>query len=1031
MNSGHPAANGDFHNSEAQNSRNNYTLPGINGGSYDANFGQSHNTTPISNPSEYYFPESYNNPPISWSFNDPSGSAPAPTGLSSMEQYSNIVPNNFMNPSVALMDPQYFFSGSTNMSQGLNSNSMMNSMQFRPQFTPYSMSHSSISTAKNLPSTSLNSQTLSRLQGAPHNMPFQSNFQDTEPQVLYPGLTPAQKLLLQQAQASQLAKQRLNSSSNFGNGPPHQLGNNQRTFSASSHDSLQLPPRTHSSLDNNDLMNLQKRGRSTEDNDPNKGLDSSMQSSKLNSQGILNEPSQGLYSNKLPGNNHQMNDRNSSMNNILHATQSSLRNSNETSQENHHITNKDSSQSYLYDSSNNTPKDLSQDTILTQPISTQNNPSQPQPPITNHAKLELLRKKSLENRQDFFKILETVSEGEFDPAKIVICCDQPVDLHALWIQVISRGGLVSCGKTKGWGAVRDILGLDATQSKVPGRLKVIWKKYLQGLESALYPSQSLNLNAKKYKKTHSSQLSGSQQPEGIPNLEPTQALTSSAVSSIDIKPPAISYSNLPPVNPPTSNQTSHEEVPKAPPAKPKVVHPPRTAPYDYIPFFRKVETYGGIDVSSFQASTGTDYGMLTGEIRIHDITMALQSCLPSCVSQALFVLVNLSYDPTVALILSQCQHLTQTLILLLLEDFETLSDSSQVSKLKSEKCSESDTLSISLHKDLCRQFTDEALYLPDFQINTSLFSFNSSQRAALVCLIISNLSFIPANQPFLAEQIDLIIIMFRFSHTTFLNSLGEMISIRKYLLILLSNVLEFWRVEKESETIKFDNKLLFKWVFDLCCEFFDQSLPLYPSLAWECLVKITTLDTHRDLLGTSRFTDSCTTIVNYMSSHLQRFFSRLDEEPFDETRIIHLQYILMSAPHFIKAASTIPHGLINALSGIVTWLINTEITERQSRHFKPKGSISRSINSQAEEREASLVGLIVRGLSSMQALYQRSSVSQDSGSMLTHQSTIVELLTLPMLHPHVATQINLLLQPVVEFMNQSPSRNQSFKNEIS
>jgi len=219
------------------------------------------------------------------------------------------------------------------------------------------------------------------------------------------------------------------------------------------------------------------------------------------------------------------------------------------------------------------------------------------------------------------------------------------------------------------------------------------------------------------------------------------------------------------------------------------------------------------------------------------------------------------------------------------------------------------------------------------------------------------------------------------------------------------------------------------WFLDICCEFFDQAIPTYPSIAWECIVKITMLESHREIMHTSKFTERCETILSHLSIHLQRINIRLTEDPFDESLSIYLQYILMAAPHLIKATCTIPRGFFTALCSVITWLIENEIKERQQRHLRPKTGVSRAANVQAEERETLFVGLIVRGLLTFQALTQRPTLSVDSGPILSHRSILVELLTLPMLHPHVAHQLNMLLQPVVEAMNQGPSRTYPFKNE--
>lgn len=112
---------------------------------------------------------------------------------------------------------------------------------------------------------------------------------------------------------------------------------------------------------------------------------------------------------------------------------------------------------------------------------------------------EQLRQRCLASRSDFYSILNAITNYVEDPKSPVMFMDTPIDLHVLWSSIIEVGGPVECGKSKSWAKIRERLGLDCAQSKVPNRLKCIWRRHLLTLESFLYPDHAPVLDSKKRK----------------------------------------------------------------------------------------------------------------------------------------------------------------------------------------------------------------------------------------------------------------------------------------------------------------------------------------------------------------------------------------------------------------------------------------------------------------------------------------------------------------------------------------------------
>ncbi|KAJ9083658.1 hypothetical protein DSO57_1032601 [Entomophthora muscae] len=598
-------------------------------------------------------------------------------------------------------------------------------------------------------------------------------------------------------------------------------------------------------------------------------------------------------------------------------------------------------------------------------------------------KQEVLRQRCLESREEFYNLLNSISGYTENPKSPVMFNDQPIDLHALWSSCMEFGGPVECGKSKSWAKVRERLDVDCPQSKVPSRLKMIWRKYLLSLESFLYPNH-------------------------IPVLDPKKKKSDSAAPKAPIKLEPKEHSFM--VDSPVASTDSPEEPATK---KARYEHPPRTQAYDYIPFVLRYDTYGGVNVAQLYNDRAIP-DLPGGEVHIHSLTMSLLSQMPMAVSASLTTLLTISLS--VPIILDDCSRLTEALIDLIKLEFSAAFPNPPIAS----DCT---------YESLSKQFYEGT---PDLRSKPTQ-SMSSITRLILIFTILRNFSFVPVNQLHLAKQTDLVGWFFLVVHSQFpKDCLAESLEIRKHLLVFLSNIIGYWIIDKDAlkPTSRLPTQLPPQKLLDFICEFLQiSSSPVYPSLALECLAKLTTFDNHRMLLAAAPLAPRCRSTLKTLSEILQDHFSN-ETEPIDEQKLVYLLHLLMSILNLINilgGGCDFPLFLPATLIRTAKWLARLEAFERglkEPRMSKasipnPSSYMNKVPLSKADRQDV-LVSLAMRALLALNALFtlpsSQGSNLGGSNLLVSHRGTLVELMALPSIDATLTSYINTILNPVGNFL---------------
>ncbi|PIA16690.1 hypothetical protein COEREDRAFT_86775 [Coemansia reversa NRRL 1564] len=213
--------------------------------------------------------------------------------------------------------------------------------------------------------------------------------------------------------------------------------------------------------------------------------------------------------------------------------------------------------------------------------------------------------------------------------------------------------------------------------------------------------------------------------------------------------------------------------------------PPLSGPaLHFFPLERTLDTYGGIDINTSLAlrprplqPSISDYG----SVDIRALTLSIESGIPMEVTNALNTLIKITSHPEIALPLGQCEELAETLLGILesvkLPTHRRANGSGDkkgrdiaTQEVETESEPRQDLLTYSeetfMFGETCTKGpSDGGIIGDDMQDVTAvrglihgsddLWSF-TSDRTLTVVYVLRNLSFLPANQQYLAENVDFV-----------------------------------------------------------------------------------------------------------------------------------------------------------------------------------------------------------------------------------------------------------------------------------
>ncbi|KAJ2002584.1 hypothetical protein H4R26_003532 [Coemansia thaxteri] len=214
----------------------------------------------------------------------------------------------------------------------------------------------------------------------------------------------------------------------------------------------------------------------------------------------------------------------------------------------------------------------------------------------------------------------------------------------------------------------------------------------------------------------------------------------------------------PPTTTPASSITT-VTVPPAPAAPP---------PLRFFPLERTLDTFGGVDLQSCMAlrpRPRLPSISECGAVDIRGLTLSIESGIPLEVTAGLNTLIRISSHPDVALPLAQCEELAETL-LAILEDLKLTPEAVKIQGEQGEEepaaasYSEEAALFVAVCTNDPREggmigddMQDESAVRGLLHGSEDLWSF-TSDRALTVAYVLRNLTFLPANQTYLAASTD-------------------------------------------------------------------------------------------------------------------------------------------------------------------------------------------------------------------------------------------------------------------------------------
>ncbi|KAJ2067652.1 hypothetical protein GGI08_001268, partial [Coemansia sp. S2] len=363
-------------------------------------------------------------------------------------------------------------------------------------------------------------------------------------------------------------------------------------------------------------------------------------------------------------------------------------------------------------------------------------------------------------------------------------------------------------------------------------------------------------------------------------IVPTGAMAAgSAHMPMSARPP------LPPPPPP------HNMAPQASAIPIVTIPPPPPAPQQprFFPLERTLDTFGGIDLQSCNAfrprarmPSISEYGM----VDIRALALSIESGIVMEVTAALNTLIRISAQPDVALQLSQCEELAEVLTNILenvklprivhtgdrstevqgdlcgegnTSDLGSKSNSTPAAAVASSYSEDTKLFGIVCSNDpsdggmIGDDMQDESAVRGLLRGNDDLWSFTSDRTLTVACAL-RNLTFLPANQAYLAGSIDF---MQMFSALTTLcdeavrtvhcsqdDSEGPQklsslvvlraVELRKYLIVMLANLADKIDLRQAGEQFLGSALRLIAYFVDeqqtsdITGEWVRESMPLVP-----------------------------------------------------------------------------------------------------------------------------------------------------------------------------------------------------------
>ncbi|KAJ2393436.1 Carbon-nitrogen hydrolase, partial [Coemansia sp. RSA 2603] len=330
--------------------------------------------------------------------------------------------------------------------------------------------------------------------------------------------------------------------------------------------------------------------------------------------------------------------------------------------------------------------------------------------------------------------------------------DTTIDMHRFFCEVVRHGGLEQVHVRRLWRQIARDIGLPEVPT-LPPLLSRWYKVWLQPLEQLrVFPpghprhtGVGANFSIKKRRKPDGSSPGSTPAPDAAAKRA-RMSSASSTPAPLTLPPPQLQ----PAMGASAAGAAGPATVTVPPPR-------PAPAPPQFFPLERTLDTFGGVDLQAcvalrrrVRAPAVGDYG----SIDVGALALSLESGLPAETTAALAALVRVSAHPDAVLPLAQCEALAEALLGAL----------SQRAPCEKPPATDKAALAESYAGDVARldaecgaaladEMHDGAAALGVARGGACLWAFTSEHTLA-AAYALRNLSFLPANQQYLAQSRD-------------------------------------------------------------------------------------------------------------------------------------------------------------------------------------------------------------------------------------------------------------------------------------
>lgn len=345
-------------------------------------------------------------------------------------------------------------------------------------------------------------------------------------------------------------------------------------------------------------------------------------------------------------------------------------------------------------------------------------------------------------------------------------------------------------------------------------------------------------------------------------------------------------------------------------------------PKPYIPLARVIDTYGGLDLKTLKPFLHPHSLPAYPPVNLewHDILMSLRSSSVFHITSAINILLTASSSPDInsTIIFFENEPVYDALMSLVDDSIALINKSSEEEDSPSKKTKYS-------HQLISNAYNQNDVNNDPIEVDKLLdVEGQTIQAISSIFVIFRNLSFLPKNQKYLSKDTDfigtLLPLLTKVQNMDLFTD-SNWLELRRNFLIIISNIMEYYRLAPTDET----SFKLIEFISE-CCQ--DDS-EYYSKLALESLIKLAVQDINSMFFNTVRSKNILSPLYLYLTEQLTNLpagpqHSNLPNNPnlLMEDRILTYYYYLASIHLLSKLILDSNYEIIGSVPTLVTYLTN-------------------------------------------------------------------------------------------------------------